>query len=64
MGSLGRNGRPEVTVMHSQRFIEETGAPVQRLGWDEAFKQMAENGDDAPLFPDELEDSFDAEWEW
>jgi hypothetical protein len=50
----------------SPGFIEETGnAPRdQRLGWDDAFRQMAEVGDDAPLFP-ELENSFDAtEWEW
>jgi hypothetical protein len=57
----------EVTVVESRRLIEETGSAPrdQRLGWDEAFRQMAEHGDDAPLFPDEFEDSFDAtEWEW
>jgi antitoxin MazE len=36
-----------------------------RSGWDEAFNAMAEQGDDAPLLPDDLEHDFDqAEWEW
>ena len=34
-------------------------------GWDEAFKAMAAQGDDAALFPQNLEHSFDeTEWEW
>jgi hypothetical protein len=33
--------------------------------WDEAFEAMAAQGDDAPLFPEELEHSFDwTEWKW
>ena len=42
-------------------------SPVEgaRGGWDEAFKAMAERGDDAALLPESLEHSFDeAEWEW
>jgi len=53
-------------VANSERFIEKArGATrVPRLGWDQAFKRMAELGDDAPIFPDDLEDSFEADWEW
>lgn len=36
-----------------------------RAGWDEAFRQMAERGDDALLIPDDLEHGFDEEeWDW
>jgi antitoxin MazE len=36
-----------------------------RSGWDEAFKVMAERGDDAALLPDHLAHGFDeAEWAW
>jgi antitoxin MazE len=36
-----------------------------RSGWDEAFKAMADQGDDAALMSDDLEHSFDqTEWEW
>ena len=36
-----------------------------REGWDEAFKRMAEQGDDAPLLPEDLTNRFDeSEWEW
>ena len=42
-----------------------TPAKTARSGWDEAFKTMAEQGDDAALLPEDLEQSFDqAEWEW
>jgi hypothetical protein len=53
-------------VVDSGRIIEETrgAGGDRRLGWDEAFRQMAERGDDAPLLPGELGDSFDAEWDW
>jgi antitoxin MazE len=40
-------------------------APARRVrdGWDDACKAMAERGEDAPLFPDHLEQSFDqTEW--
>jgi hypothetical protein len=56
----------EVTLAKSGRFIERArgAARVPRLGWDQAFKRMAEHRDDAPIFPDDLEDSFEADWEW
>jgi antitoxin MazE len=42
-------------------------SPVKaaRSGWAEAFKAMAEQGDDAAVFPEDLEHSFDeTECEW
>lgn len=42
-----------------------TPARTLREGWDEAFAQMSERGDDALLLPDDLENEFDeTEWEW
>ena len=42
-----------------------TRAKAARSGWDEAFKAMTEQGDDAALLPDDLEHSFDrTEWDW
>lgn len=44
---------------------DPTVQPTPRAGWDEAFRKMAERGDDALLIPDDLEHSFDEEeWEW
>jgi antitoxin MazE len=40
-------------------------AKAARSGWDEAFKAMAERGDDRALLPEDLEHRFDGtEWEW
>jgi antitoxin MazE len=42
-----------------------TRVKAARSGWDEAFKVMAAQGDDAALFPENVEHSFDeTEWEW
>ncbi len=42
-------------------------APVGKLrqGWDEAFAEMADAGDDAPLVPEPLRHDWDErEWRW
>ncbi len=36
----------------------------QRKGWENAFKEMAENGDDALILPDTLEDENTDDWTW
>jgi antitoxin MazE len=42
-----------------------TQAKTVRRGWDEAFRAMAEQGDDAARMPADLEHSFDqTEWGW
>ena len=36
-----------------------------RQGWEEAFKRMAESGDDKLIDPNQVESLFDKEeWEW
>ncbi len=35
-----------------------------RIGWDKAFKAMAEQGDDVPLDPLTATAWDEAEWEW
>ena len=40
-------------------------AKTMRQGWDEAFKQMADRGDDEALISDAIENDFDDEqWLW
>lgn len=36
----------------------------KRVGWDEAFKKMAENEDDSLIIPDVFEDEDDTGWTW
>jgi antitoxin MazE len=37
---------------------------VKRKGWEEAFKKMAENGDDHLIVPDVFNDEDIADWTW
>jgi antitoxin MazE len=37
---------------------------TKRKGWAEAFKKMAENGDDKLLIPDVFEEDDLSEWTW
>ena len=41
-------------------------APVEakRQGWEEAFKKMAQNGDDQLVIPDVFDDEDIADWKW
>lgn len=53
----------ELTVKDNKIII----APVSqsRQGWEEAFKEMAENGDDELLIDDNIDNSWDeTEWKW
>ena len=38
--------------------------PEKRKGWGEAFKKMAEAGDDKLLIPDVFEDETSDDWTW
>ena len=59
----GFGSRVEIRVEGASVVI--TPVDAVRSGWDDAFKAMAEQGDDALLLPDDLEQSFDeTEWEW
>lgn len=59
----GFGQRVEMRVEGDSLII--TPGKAARSGWAEAFKAMAERGDDAALFPDDLEHGFDEiEWAW
>ncbi|NEP37702.1 MULTISPECIES: AbrB/MazE/SpoVT family DNA-binding domain-containing protein [unclassified Moorena] len=53
----------EITVEDGKVII----SPVShsRQGWEERFKEMAENGDDELLIDDRIENYWDEEdWKW
>lgn len=59
----GLRGRVEMNVEDNVLVI----APVQetRDGWSDAFKRMAEQGDDEPLLNENDLSSWDeSDWEW
>ena len=59
----GITGEVELEVVNHQITIRPAAHP--REGWDEAFKAMAEAGDDKLLMGDNLSHSWDEEeWEW
>ncbi len=60
----GLTGEVEISVKENALVIEPLHHP--REGWDEAFKQMAEDGNDALIDGDSaIASTFDAdEWEW
>lgn len=50
----------ELILEKGQIIIKPSSNP--RKGWDKAFKEMAENGDDQLLFNDVFEDENLEEW--
>jgi len=60
----GLHGEVDMSVRDGALLITSAGQP--RQGWSEAFRQMAQHGDDELLDGDlAITDSFDAEsWEW
>lgn len=50
----------ELILEKGQIVIKPSSKP--RKGWDKAFKEMAENGDDQLLFNDVFEDENLEEW--
>jgi antitoxin MazE len=60
----GLQGEVDMSVRDGALLITSAGQP--RQGWSEAFRQMAQRGDDELLDGDlATSDSFDAEsWEW
>jgi len=37
---------------------------IKRKGWEEAFKEMAKNGDDQLVIPDLFDDEHIEDWKW
>jgi antitoxin MazE len=56
----------EVSIEIKDNHIIITAAtpPAKRKGWEKAFKEMAENGDDALVMPDVFHDENTDEWTW
>ena len=50
----------EITAKGRTLVISPVGGV--REGWDDAFKRMAESGDDGPLLPDGIDAPSD--WQW
>lgn len=64
-GKVGEEKRDKFE-QEFEEFRQSVEAEVDmqnpREGWDEAFKQMHENGDDELLIPDIFEDEDLSEW--
>lgn len=52
-----------IEVKHNSIIITATPKP-KRKGWEKAFKEMAENGDDALAMPDIFNDENTDDWTW
>lgn len=50
----------DITLENEQIVIKPIKEP--RQGWNESFKEMAENGDDELVIPDVFEDEEFEEW--
>jgi antitoxin MazE len=59
----GLQGELELEVRRRQLVVRPASRP--REGWEDQFRQMADRGDDRPLWPEAALTSFDEkEWEW
>jgi antitoxin MazE len=59
----GLQGELELEVRRRQLVVRPVSRP--REGWEDQFRQMADRGDDRPLWPESALSSFDEmEWEW
>jgi antitoxin MazE len=59
----GLGGTVEMRV-EKNRLILEAPRRKPREGWAEAAKQCHAAGDDKLLWPEDMQDDFDADWEW
>lgn len=56
------NLRDTVELILEKEYIIIKPSSKPRKGWEKAFKEMAENGDDQLLFDDVFEDENIEEW--
>ena len=54
----------KIELVMKEKHLELKPVTPPRQGWDEAFKEMHERGDDELLIDDVLDDDFFEEWEW
>ena len=63
IAQAGIKGEVEITVEENRLVISSAEPP--RAGWAEAFRRMAEKGDDVLLDRDAIRTAWDEEeWEW
>ncbi|MEN8156797.1 MAG: AbrB/MazE/SpoVT family DNA-binding domain-containing protein [Bacteroidota bacterium] len=54
----------KIEIVMKRDHLEIKPVPSPRQGWNEAFKEMHERGDDELIGDDLLDDEFFEEWEW
>ncbi len=55
----------EVSIeVKDKHIIISAPKEVKRKGWEQAFKEMAANGDDKLVIPDVFNDEDIADWKW
>ena len=55
----------EVSIeVKDNHIIISAPEDVKRKGWEEAFKEMAINGDDKLVIPDRFNDEDITDWTW
>ena len=53
-----------IEVKNHHIIITAATTTPKRKGWAKAFKEMAENGDDALVLPDVFKDENTDDWTW
>jgi len=54
----------KIELVMEENHVELRSVKPPRQGWDEAFKEMHDRGDDELLINDILDDDVIEEWEW
>jgi len=54
----------KIELAMKENHLELKPVTPPRQGWDEAFKEMHERGDDELFIDDVLDDDSFEEWEW
>jgi antitoxin MazE len=55
----------EVSIeVKGKQIIITAPEDTKRKGWEQSFKQMAENGDDQLVIPDVFADEDHPDWQW
>ena len=54
----------KIEILMEENHIELKPVIPPRRGWEEAFREMHERGEDELLLPDILDDDIIEPWEW
>ena len=54
----------KIELVMKENYLELKPVKPPRQGWDEAFKEMHERGEDRLLDNDILDDDLIEDWEW